>query len=179
MNLKQKRKFVAEYAKKANAILQEVKDTNPEFITNRWNAVLSKSKYATKKGKFRQSAPYKMNTEEVKKFMEILSNFVRDMEKKKQEKEKYNNAGYSYAYSIIDSLAKEFYNYFYAGDYDEFYDQTMTVLQNMAEDGIPEEDAIHIIENAFYSQGNNSAGKKDKPNIAGYISEISQGGKYL
>lgn len=179
MNLKQKRKFVAEYAKKANAILQEVRETNPEFITNRWNAVLSKSKYATKKGKFRQSAPYRMNSEELKKFMETLSNFVRDMEKKKQEQEKYKNAGYSYAYSIIDNLAKEFYNYFYAGDYDEFYDQTMTVLQNMTEDGIPEEDAIHIIENAFYSQGNNSANKKDKPTISSYISEISQGGKYL
>lgn len=179
MNLREKRKFVAEYAKKANEILQEVRENDPEFLTARWNAVLSKNKYATKKGTFRQSAPYKMNTEQLKKFMETLSNFVREMERKKREKEKYKSAGYSNFYSFVDSLAKQFYNYFYAGDYNEFYDKTTTVLQNMIEQGIEEYDAIRIIENAFYGHGDISADKKDKPTIDDYINEISQGGKYL
>lgn len=179
MNLREKRKFVAEYVKKANEILQDVRENNPEFLTNRWNAVLSKSKYATKKGKFRQSAPYKMNTEQIKKFMETLSNFAREMEQKKHEKEKYNSAGYSGLYSFVDNLAKEFYNYFYAGDYSEFYDKTITVLQNMIEQGIEEYDAIRIIENAFYGHGDTKADKKDKPTIGGYLNDISQGGKYL
>ena len=177
MNLREKRKFVAEYAKKANEILQEVRENDPEFLTVRWNGVFSKvNNYVTKRGTFRQSAPYKMNTEQLKKFMETLSNFVRDIERKKREKE---NAGF--AFGFVDDLAKEFFNYYYAGGYSEWRDTTKTVLQNMVDTDLTVSEAMHIIENAFYKYGDYDAPKSDKPHIedTGYFPEIEQGGKYL
>ena len=183
MNLKEKRKFVAEYAKKANEILQDVENNSPEFLTNRWNGVFSKvNKYTTKKGTFRQSAPYKMNTEQLKKFMETLSNFVREMERKTREKEKYSATGFGESFGFVDSLSSEFYNYYYAGGYDEWYTRTKSVLEIMAEsEDITPNEAIHIIETAFYKWGDYDAPKEDKPRIenTGYFSEIEQGGKYL
>lgn len=183
MNLKQKRKFVAEYAKKANEILQDVRENHPEFLTNRWNGVFSKvNNWTTKKGTFRQSAPYKMNTEQLKKFMITLNDFTRETERKKREKEKYSANGFGESFGFVDSLSSEFYNYYYAGGYDEWYTRTKSVLEVMAEsEDITPNEAINIIQTAFYKYGDYTAPKEDKPHIedTGYFPEIEQGGKYL
>lgn len=181
MNLREKRKFVAEYAKKANEILQETRANNPEFLGNRWQANLTNKNFATKKGTFRQSAPYKMNTEQLKKYMATLGEFVRDIERQQRKKEEYQNEGFPSAYDFVNRLGAEYWNYYY-GDYDEYEDTTKTVLQNMAMVGdISEQEAFAIIERAFRDNGRPDLPPQQRPKIGAtsYTSQISRGGKYL
>lgn len=182
MTLKEKRKYVAEYAKKANKILQETRAENPHFLKGRWESALTKSTVATKKGTFRQSAPYKMNTEQLNKYMTKLNQFVRDVEHKTKDQARYTASGFPNAHSLVERLAKDFFKYYYADGYPEFYDRTKTILQNMTiANDISESDALRIVENAFYAYGDFDAAPPEKPHIeyTGYYDDISQGGKYL
>lgn len=179
--LKEKRKFVAEYAKKANEILQETRAENPDFLKGQWNGALTKSTIATKKGTFRQSAPYRMNTEQLNKYLTKLNQFVRDIEHKKKDKARYEDVGYSGGHNFIESLKNKFWDYFYGG-YDEFCDRTPTILQNIALSGdMTEQEAFAFISSAFESCGAPNLPKQERPNITqtAFFDIISQGGKYL
>ena len=177
MTLKQKRKYVADFAKKANLLLKETYDVNPEFLDRQWKGVLTKPKYATKRGLWRQSTPYHMNTEQLNKFMQMLTNFVNDIQRQKEKKAEYEDLGFPNALALVERLAKEFYNYYYSG-YEYFYDQTLTILENMSlANDITESEAFNIIETAFYSNGN----PNNRPDIedTNYTTDASNGGEYL
>lgn len=177
MTLKQKRKYVAEFAKRANLLLKETYDVDPEFLERQWKGVLTKPKYATKKGYWRQSATYHMNTEQLNKYMQMLTNFVNDIQRQKEKKAEYEDLGFPNALALVERLAKEFYNYYYSG-YEYFYDQTLTILENMSlTNDITESEAFNIIETAFYSNGN----PNNRPDIedTNYTTDASNGGEYL
>lgn len=185
MKLKELRKYIAEYARHANEILQETRAENPEFLKQRWEAVLhDHPQYNTKATKnrpsrFRQSTS-RFNTQQLKDYFGILKEFTDDIEQQKEEKEEYTEAGYTGLYEIINLVESEYYNYYYWLDVEkqEMIDETLTVIEKMANAGLTTSEIDDIITTAFYANGST---EKDKPHYydTNYINDITQGGTYV
>lgn len=183
MKLKELRKYVAEYARHANEILQETRAENPEFLKQRWEAVLhDHPNYATKATKnqpsrFRQSTS-RFNTQQLKDYFGILKEFTDDIEQQKEEKEEYTNEGYEGLYNIVDDLESEYYNYYYWDEHDDWAYTTRSVIQNLSNAGFSGAEIDDIITTAFYANGSLET-HKPRPSQTNYYTDISQGGKYL
>lgn len=190
MTLKERRKYVAEYAKHINLLLQEVKANSPEWIkySTVWNSYLNKpkgTKITTKKGLFRQSIAYHMNTKQLDDFLHVVKSFEEFVEKKQKEQDDFNNIGVPNAGGLMPELQSKFWDYYYpeTADYDWFVTTAETILNRILneDDETTLYDAIEIFKNAFYANGNPAPNKHDRPHIpyTAWENEASQGGKYL
>lgn len=190
MTLKERRKYVAQYAKYINLLLQEVRADNPEWIkySTVWNSILNKkggSQIVTKKGTFRQSVAYHMNTKQLEDFEQVLKRFEEFKERKEKEQQDYNDLGVPNAGGLMSELQSKFWDYYYpeTADYDWFVTTAESILNEILneDDETTLYDAIEIFKNAFYANGNPSPNKNDRPHIddTNWQNEASQGGKYL
>lgn len=184
MKLKELRKYVAEYAKHANEILQETRAENPEFLKQRWEAVLhDHPQYSTKPTKnnpsrFRQSTS-RFNTQQLKDYLGILTEFTEDIERQKEEKEEFEKNGYSGLYSIVDILENEYYHYYYWEEKEEWAERTKSTIESMSMAGMSTSEIDDIISTAFYANGDFILRNKPRPSETNYYTDISQGGTYV
>lgn len=190
MKLKERRKYVAEYAKHINLLLQEVRANSPEWVqySTVWNSILNKkggSQIVTKKGTFRQSIAYHMDTKQLEDFEQVLKRFEEFKERKEKEQQEYNDLGVPNAGGLIDELQNKFWDYYYPNDvdYNWFSERAQSILEEIMNetDETTMYNAIEIFKRAFYSNGNPSPNRKERPFIrfTNWENDASQGGKYL
>lgn len=168
-------------AKIANEMLEDVREDHENFLRLRWNAILHEiGTKETKniKSRFRLSTS-KMAKEQLRDYINLLDDFMEDIREQQEDFDMYDEMGFGYIYEIIDDLAPDFYNYYYAHQFDEWVSDTKTVIQARLEAGQTIEEINATIKNAFYSYGNSEQQNRYRPPIGDYISAISDGGKYL